>query len=196
MKVEIAPNTTTELKPIPYNNNEEINLPVDEGDLIKAKYDKGKFLADVIKTDDKKQEEEHTYRHKKVKNKNEKNTYSDFMLKWNGDDIEKVNEERRYLINNRPTHKADFRDKVWTAANKEVDTNGTFVRDANVEDIKIYEGEPWDAGHKHGKEYRDLVDFYIDGFITWDEFLEEYHNEDNYQVEDVHENRSHKHEKK
>lgn len=99
-------------------------------------------------------------------------------------------------MENRPSHKADFRAKVWANAKQFSDKNGTFVRDANVKKIKIYKGDKWDAGHKTGSEYRTLVDLYINGTIDWEGFLKEYHDVNNYQVEDVHENRSHKHEQK
>jgi hypothetical protein len=59
--------------------------------------------------------------------------------------------------------------------------------------MKILNVPNWDAGHKTGSEYRYLVDEYISEGLSWEEFLEEYHDVNNYQVEDSHENRSHAH---
>jgi hypothetical protein len=52
----------------------------------------------------------------------------------------------------------------------------------------------WDMGHVPGKEYRKLHQDYMDGKITKEEFLEEYHNPKNYQPESPSANRSHKYE--
>jgi hypothetical protein len=129
--------------------------------------------------------------------KNQKNTFAEFKEKWDKGDIEKVNEERRYLMQNRPTHKSTFRENVWKNAEKHKDSNGNdYVEDPNVSLIKIYETDNWDAGHITGSEYRYLADEYINGDISYEEFLEEYHDVDNYQVEDSHENRSRAHELK
>jgi hypothetical protein len=173
------------------------DLPIKKGDLLKAKYNKGKFLADATKVDKPKKQEEHEFRYKKLTKKIEKNTFSEFKKKWDKGDIEKVNEERKHLIENRPTHKSTFRQDVWDAAPKKKDKNGIeYVRDPNVKRIKIYEDDNWDAGHKTGEEYRYLVDEYIKGEIDWEGFLKNYHDIGNYQIEDRHENRSHKHENK
>ncbi|WP_347219116.1 HNH/ENDO VII family nuclease [Chryseobacterium sp.] len=179
------------------------DIPVKVNDLIKAKYINGRFLADITKIhepEEKNKEDfvEHKYRYKKLNGeKAVKNTFKLFLDKWKNGDIEKVNEERKYLIENRPSHKSDFRDKVWANAPKFVDENGNqYAQDANNDYIKIYKNDNWDAGHKTGSEYRYLVDDYINGNISWDDSLEEYHDENNYQVEDRYQNRSHKHELK
>ncbi len=131
----------------------------------------------------------------KLTKKNLKNTSAEFKEKWDKGDIEKVNEERKHLIENRPIHKAEFRNDVWEAAPKETDANGVdFVRDPNIRTIKLFKNKPWDVGHKKDKKYSDLVDEYIDGDIDWEGFLKEYHSVKNYHPEDPHENRSHKHE--
>ncbi|NOU16600.1 MAG: hypothetical protein HOO91_03455 [Bacteroidales bacterium] len=193
IKIRIAPNNTEESFTLDASGD-VTDIPVQKGDLLKAKYINGKYLADATKVNKPKKKEEHKFRYKKLKNRVEKNTFKEFKEKWDKGDIEKVNEERRYLINNRPTHSSNFRNDVWAKATKETDAKGVFVRDANVKEIKIYVGDPWDAGHKKDAKYSNLVDDYISGEISWEEFLDEYHDIKNYQVEDAHENRSHKHE--
>ena len=195
MKVEIAPNATTELKPIPYNNNEPINLPVDKGDLIKAKYDKGKFLADVLETNDSTQSEVHEYRYQKLTNSTETNSYDKFLKKWTEGDIEKVNNERLHLINNRPSYKVGLVDKVWNNAKN---SKGR-VLDPNLRPRKELfwdkskgRFDQWHMGHRKGKKYSDLVDDYINGKISYDGFLTEYNDEKNYYPEDPSSNMGHK----
>ena len=39
-------------------------------------------------------------------------------------------------------------------------------------------------GHRSGYEYRHLVDEYINGDITYDEFIEDYNTASNYYPED------------
>ena len=181
------------------SENITTNLPVNEKDLIKALYTKGRFLADVTEIHQPDENDSgdyiiYVFRHKKLSKKSKRHNFEEFMTLWNQRDIEKVNNERKYLIENRPTHHKYFRKHLWALTSKESDENGVFVRDANVKSIKIYEGDPWDAGHRKGAKYSDLVDNYIDGYITHGEFLEEYHDLRNYQIEHPHENRSHKHE--
>lgn len=56
-------------------------------------------------------------------------------------------------------------------------------------------GEPqkglWDMGHVGGGEYRTLREAYLSGQITFEEYMAEYRNPDNYTVQDWYRNRSH-----
>ena len=51
-------------------------------------------------------------------------------------------------------------------------------------------------GHKYGKEYRKLHEKYMNGDISKEKFLEEYHNPENYRPELVNTNRGRKYEAK
>ncbi|WP_081271936.1 HNH/ENDO VII family nuclease [Mycobacteroides immunogenum] len=56
-------------------------------------------------------------------------------------------------------------------------------------------GEPqkglWDMGHIDGREYRTLREAYLSGQMTFEEYIAEYRNPDNYRVQDWYRNRSH-----
>lgn len=92
-------------------------------------------------------------------------------------------------------------DEVWD--NMPKDENGdVWVLDKNGDPVRI-EWEPgqprrdvWDMGHQEGREYRDLVDQYLNHEISKEEFLQRYRNADNYEVQDPGRNRSHVDEKK
>jgi hypothetical protein len=49
-------------------------------------------------------------------------------------------------------------------------------------------------GHRPGHECRKLVDDYVEGKITWDEFIQEYNNPNNYWPGHPLENISYRHE--
>lgn len=51
--------------------------------------------------------------------------------------------------------------------------------------------EVWDMGHVPGSEYRYLKELYMSGQITYDQFMTEVKNPNNYRVEDWLRNRSH-----
>ena len=94
MKVEIAPNATTELKPIPYNKD-NYELPVEKDDKLLALYNKGKFLADVnsINGEGEEKEVRHTFRYERLSNREVTNKYEPFTQKWDAGEIEKAKEE-------------------------------------------------------------------------------------------------------
>ncbi len=97
------------------------SLPVKENDLIKAKYVKGKFLADIKEIhqpseNNKEDFVKHEFRYKGLSNAVEKNTFKQFLAKWKDGDIEKVNGERKYLMENRPSYKARLVEEVWENA--------------------------------------------------------------------------------
>lgn len=61
--------------------------------------------------------------------------------------------------------------------------------------IEWQPGDPrnglWDMGHIPGEEYRNLKQNYLNGDITYDEFLDIYRDPENYRVQDPYRNRSH-----
>jgi hypothetical protein len=180
------------------------SLPVKEKDLIKAKYVKGKFLAiveEIHEPNENNKEDfvKHKFRHTGLSNAIEKNTFKEFLNKWKDGDIEKVNEERKYLMENRPSYKAGLVEKVWEIAeNKRPDKR---VFDPNITPPKELfwdrdksRFDQWHMGHKPEHKYSELVDEYIDGYKSYEEFLSEYNNKDNYYPEDPKANMSHKYE--
>lgn len=123
----------------------------------------------------------------------------------------------------RPSYTEDQIKKVWDASRKEqrekiengnleVDENGfiptklkpneIYVMDkhGNWRSVKWEPGDSrrgkWDMGHRAGDEYRKLYKKYMDGEISKKQFLEEYQEPANYQVEDPGRNRSHQDEDK
>jgi phage-related protein len=177
--------------------------PVKQNDTLKVLYIEGKYLAkvDEIHKDEAKPAEnyiQYTFNYKKLTERTRKNSFSEFWKEWNAKRIEKIDEIRKYLMENRPSHKAGFRDEVWKIAetySTEVDPQGKkVVRDPNVDTIVLREDGPWDAGHKKDQKYSKQVDYYINGDITEGEFLEAYHDPMNYHPEDVNQNRSHRNE--
>jgi ribosomal protein S20 len=102
---------------------------------------------------------------------------------------------RMPYANGRPPYGPDQVGDVWDDAK---DANGdVWVRDKDGNRVKVEwePGEPrrdvWDMGHVPEHEYRDLLDDYLHHRITKEEFLEEYRDPDNYQVEHPGRNRSH-----
>ncbi len=184
-------------------SDKKLEADVKEGDLLKAQYVKGKYLADLTEIHEPKDSEpddyvKYSFRYKKLTAGDRKENFETFDGKYSSGEIEKVNQERKYLIENRPTHKASFRTDVWNQALRETDYKDSMgnpeVRDPNVPEIILTFGGPWDAGHRKDSKYSELVDEYIRGDINWEDFLIEYHDEKNYHPEDPSENRSHKHE--
>ena len=95
MKVEIAPNATTELKPIPYNKD-NYELPVEKDDKLLALYNKGKFLADInsINGEGEEKEVRHTFRYERLSNREVTNKYEPFTQKWDAGEIEKAGSDK------------------------------------------------------------------------------------------------------
>lgn len=180
------------------------SLPVKENDLIKAKYVKGKFLADIKEIhepneNNKEDFVKHEFRYKGLSNAVEKNTFKQFLAKWKNGDIEKVNGERKYLMENRPSYKAGLVEKVWAIAEKQRPDKRVF--DPNLRPLKELfwdrnksRFDQWHMGHKPEHKYSELVDEYISGYKSYEEFLSEYNNEENYYPEDPKANMSHKYE--
>ncbi|MDO6818883.1 DUF4157 domain-containing protein [Zobellia sp. 1_MG-2023] len=105
-------------------------------------------------------------------------------------------EERVRLMKSRPEYRDGLVDEVWNASKS---PDGT-VRDPNNPELELSwdksksRFDQWHMGHKKGHEYRKLVDDYIEGRITWDEFIAEYNNPKSYHAEHPIENISHKNE--
>jgi hypothetical protein len=98
------------------------------------------------------------------------------------------------LRTNRPSYGNSQVDDVWDNAIKDADGN---VIDPNTGEILTWDKtQPrtgqWDMGHKPGHSYKDLCDRYERGEITYDQFLDEYRNPDNYWPESPSSNRSNK----
>jgi hypothetical protein len=178
-----------------------IVLPVNKADLLKAIYVDGKYLADVVKIQNAtnaipKGFIEYQFRYKKLTNRNVQLSFPDFMKEWKAGKIEKVDQERKYLIENRPAYRAGLVDEVWSIAeNKRADKR---VFDPNIS--PAYElfwkrnqsrFDQWHMGHKRKAKYSDLVDEYIIGDISYDEFIKEYNEKSNYHPEQPKSNMSH-----
>jgi hypothetical protein len=109
------------------------------------------------------------------------------VIRWNG--------ERARLMGNRPPYEDGLVDNVWNNA-KGPDGK---VRDPNTGgelhwDPTRSRWDQWHMGHRSGHEYRTLVDRYVNGRITWDEFIAAYNNPNHYHPEHPIENMSHRHE--
>ena len=121
------------------------------------------------------------------------------------------NGNRLPYANSRPDYADGQVEAVWENSKRktagfETNTDGTLfyydVDDVVVQDIdgNWYKVEwdpnqpgarPWDMGHTKEAKYSKLLDDYLSGRISEQEFLEEYHNPKNYQVEDPLRNQSH-----
>ncbi|MGU3654090.1 HNH/ENDO VII family nuclease [Mycolicibacterium sp. A43C] len=81
----------------------------------------------------------------------------------------------------------------------ELHPNGPVGEDWTVENghrlIEWQPGDPrrglWDMGHIPGEEYRNLKQNYLEGNITYEQFIEIYRDPENYRVQDPYRNRSH-----
>lgn len=81
----------------------------------------------------------------------------------------------------------------------ELHPNGPIGEDWTVENghrlIEWQPGDPrrglWDMGHIPGEEYRNLKQNYLEGNITYEQFLEIYRDPEIYRVQDPYRNRSH-----
>lgn len=108
--------------------------------------------------------------------------------------------ERTRLMRNRPKYEDGLVDKVWKRAI--ADSPDGIVRDPNPPyetlnwNTAADRWDQWHMGHKPGHEYRKLVDDYVAGDITWEKFLKEYNNPNNYQPEDPLKNIGHGYEEK
>jgi hypothetical protein len=101
--------------------------------------------------------------------------------------------------NHRPDYASDQVEAVWAAAEKHGDGDDVYVLVKDMEDndvqVRWNPGEPrddlWHMGHRHGMEYRNLLDRYLSHQIDLDEFLTEYRKPENYEVQHPGRNMSH-----
>jgi hypothetical protein len=86
-------------------------------------------------------------------------------------------EEKPYGHDRRPDYAPGQREEVWE---REKDPNGIVY--CAVKDVPL-DRDNWCMGHKPRREYRYLVEYYLRGIISREEFLAEYRNPDHYQPE-------------
>lgn len=103
---------------------------------------------------------------------------------------------RMPYANHRPDYADGQVEAVWRAADEDGDGIVTVLdADDNPVQIRWSPGQPrdglWDMGHLPEAQYRDLRNSYLNHEITQEEFLRQYHNPANYQVENPGRNRSH-----
>ncbi|GAB7117830.1 hypothetical protein JCM9743_02910 [Natrinema sp. JCM 9743] len=96
--------------------------------------------------------------------------------------------EKPYGYERRPDYAPGQREAVW---NRWQDPDGDVL--CAVEGIPL-DRDNWCMGHKPRREYRYLVEYYLRGIISREEFLTEYRNPDHYQPECPHASSSGKHE--
>jgi hypothetical protein len=93
--------------------------------------------------------------------------------------------------NSRPPYAREQVEKVWENA---MDKNGRVFDLHEGDEIFWDRTQPrsgqWDMGHIEGHSYKDLWNSYNEGNISYEEFISNYQNEDYYQPQTVHSNRS------
>jgi len=97
-------------------------------------------------------------------------------------------EEKPYGHDRRPSYAPGQRKAVWERAK---DEDGLVF--CAVNDV-VLDRDNWCMGHKPRREYRYLVEYYLRGIISREEFLREYRNPDHYQPESHHASSSGEHE--
>ena len=106
-----------------------------------------------------------------------------------------ANGNRMPYANHRPSYGETQVQDVWDAAVRPDGTVQVVGPDGRPVTIEWTPGQPrdgvWDMGHRPDSKYSDLRDRYLNHEITLEEFLEEYRDPDNYQVEHPTVNRSH-----
>lgn len=124
---------------------------------------------------------------------------------WKGYDVQindTLEERVEYYRRNRPSFPAGFVQQVWQASNPvDMGDGRQMVRDANTPNPIVWDMMSdrfgnFDLGHIFGHEYRRVLDDFANERITEEQFLEEYRNPDNYQIEQSSMNRKHIFEKK
>jgi hypothetical protein len=111
----------------------------------------------------------------------------------NAGEIVRVNQAREFLMGNRPPYEEGLVENVWNRARrpdgKVYDPNPPY--EELTWDPTRSRFDQWHMGHTPGNEYRRLVDRYVNGEISWQEFLGEYNNPNHYRPELPSKNLSH-----
>jgi RHS repeat-associated protein len=120
-----------------------------------------------------------------------------FGLRSKIDSSKLTKPERESLVSKRPSrYRTGVVEEVWENAKDPV-TGKVF--DPNDPDIELTWDKSknrhgqWDMGHIKGKSYDDLKNQFIEGEITYQQYLDEYNNPKNYYPEEMSSNRSNKH---
>jgi hypothetical protein len=95
-------------------------------------------------------------------------------------------QERSRLMRSRPEYREGLVNEVWEAS-KSPDGKVRDPHDSSIElhwDRNRSRYDQWHMGHRPGHEYNKLVDRYVDGQISWDQFIAEYNNPNFYHAED------------
>ena len=166
------------------------------GESLSVPYKKGIARAEVIGIDDQ-------FVKIKIKSKSASGDVTqsmrieDFNNLLKDGKIIRWTQERETLMNNRPKYDDGLVEKVWeTAKNGEGKVLDPHTKEELTWDKSKSRLDQWHMGHKPGKEYVKLVDEFVEGKITYEEFIKEYNNPENYWPESPEENISHKHEVK
>ena len=166
------------------------------GESLSVPYKKGIARAEVIGIDDK-------FIKIKIKSKSASGDIiqtmpiEDFNNLLKDGKIIRWTQEREMLMKNRPKYDDGLVEKVWdTAKNGDGKVLDPHTKEELTWDKSKSRTDQWHMGHKPGKEYTKLVDEFVNGKITYEEFIKEYNNPQNYWPESPAENISHKHEAK
>ena len=174
-----------------------VRPPVQVAQAIRALYLRALAPAVVTEVDEPAQLVRHRFTNPRLVTAVQKNTFAEFTAKLRRGDITLVNPTREYLMNNRPRYRAGLVVEVWERAKRRgrvFDPNADNPRIELFWDTNKSRQDQWHMGHKPGAEYWRMVDGYISGQTTHQEFLDKYNNPANYWPEDPKENVSHRHE--
>lgn len=103
-------------------------------------------------------------------------------------------EERERWVEKRPNrYRKGMVQKVWDKAkDKDSKVFDPYTGEELFWDKSKSRQGQWDTGHKKGKSYDTLKKKFIDGKITYQQFLDEYNNPKNYFPQSMNGNRSRK----
>jgi hypothetical protein len=181
----------------PQRTGPTVRPPVQVAQAIRALYLRAPAPAVVTEVDEPAQLVRHRFTNPRLVTAVQKNTFAEFTAKLRRGDITLVNPTREYLMNNRPKYRVGVVEAVWKQAqSKRADKK---VYDPNVPTIELTwvagnRDKQWHMGHIPTREYRVMVDEYISGAMTYQQFLSDYNDPANYRPEDPTENVSHRHE--
>jgi Domain of unknown function (DUF4157)/HNH/ENDO VII superfamily nuclease with conserved GHE residues len=168
---------------------------VQVGENVTVPYKSGRTRAEVVEVDDQ------FIKFRYQSRKGDRGTITQQMRR---EDFERMltegkairwTAERRRLMTKRPEYDTGLVEDVWNRA-KQPDGK---VYDPHTGQELTWDPsknrwDQWHMGHRPGHKYSKLVDDYVEGKITWKEFMKEYNNPNNYWPEHPLENISHRHE--